>query len=80
MQKTNYYCDGCGKEKGEVNHWFIVRADQEGFTVSPFMPSGHSGCIYCGQSCVIKAFSEYLERCRNKPTEAPIGDKFGVFG
>jgi len=24
MKNSTYKCDICGKEKGEVNHWFIV--------------------------------------------------------
>jgi hypothetical protein len=64
-QKTTYYCDGCGREKGEVNHWFGVRVDEEGWTLKSFSYTGVHH-IYCGQECVHKALSEYMERCREK--------------
>ena len=64
MQKVTYYCDGCGAEKKEVNHWYATRIDSEGFTVRPIEGCGSYSRIYCGQGCVTEALSKYMEACR----------------
>lgn len=63
--KTTYYCDGCGAEKKEVNHWWIAD-DHKEFVIFPFDPIDIAvdSKLYCGQSCVLKAVSEYMEKVR----------------
>ena len=67
-QKIVFLCDGCGHEKGEVNHWFETYENQVCWEVTQFShidaAKDSKIKIYCGQQCVMKAFSEYLERQR----------------
>lgn len=73
-QKTTYYCDGCGKEKGETNHWWVIYSEVS-MELIPFRVEAKSGMgteskIYCGQACVTAAVSKYMDR-QVKKAELP---------
>lgn len=61
-QITNTVCDGCGRVKGETNHWFRVAEMSHSFTtrmdINPYDKRKHND--YCSQGCVTKAFQEWL--------------------
>lgn len=63
-------CAGCGKEKGDVNHWWGVHADPptsvqspQEFIIRPFtLVDARAGYeSYCGQQCLTKALSEWMD-------------------
>lgn len=62
MQKTTYYCDGCGTEKRDVNHWWGIKIDTSGWTVRQFQVGGSNTNILCGQRCVIAAVTKYMDQ------------------
>ena len=61
-------CNVCGKEKGEVNHWWLyiihhVLSDEEFFSleVRPWVENDVDFMKHaCGQECVVKAVNSYL--------------------
>ncbi len=60
-------CDGCGKVKGESNHWWWVAWDVNGEPQLFILPSGkeweeHWDHVFdlCGQACVIAKLSEWM--------------------
>ena len=68
---STYKCDGCGKLKGEVNHWFVVTelAPQNGDTISSETLAIHRWPRYkdaagvkhlCGAECVMKQVQRFL--------------------
>ena len=68
-QKVN--CDICGKEKGSVNHWWIFdpprTEGQELFLMAKW--SDERAVRYkhaCGQECLIKAVSEWMQKERTQ--------------
>lgn len=63
-QKITYYCDGCGAEKKEVNHWYAASVAGTNFMVGELKFSVAGDRVYCGQQCLIKALSEHLEKMK----------------
>ncbi len=56
-----FTCDSCGKQKGEVNHRFMVN-DFESFMVLPF--NDRLAKYYksaCGRECLNKMLNAWLE-------------------
>jgi adenine-specific DNA methylase len=58
-------CDGCGKKKGDVNHWWLMEKTANEFRIYRWNEQTTKGLIrrakhLCGQECVIKAVNEYL--------------------
>lgn len=63
-------CNVCGKQKREVNHWWVAYESQGvGFMLSPWNENLARNDIVqslCGQECVIKAVSEWMQKpCTN---------------
>lgn len=59
-ERIVYTCDGCGVEKKESNHWFSL-IQREGFTeISVWGMRAGNSSIYCGDACVMKAVSAWL--------------------
>ena len=61
-------CSQCGTPKREVNHWYLVWAEREGkrFCVvrwedDPTLESEEDVYKVCGQNCVTKALSSWME-------------------
>jgi hypothetical protein len=57
---TKYICDGCGAEKGLVNHWWMTWENGVIWEVMTFDETRIFHLAYCGESCVSKAFSEWM--------------------
>jgi hypothetical protein len=60
-------CDVCGKQKGEVNHWFVIDVDSEGchiqeFGVTDLNPENRNRTMkdVCGAECAIKVVQRFL--------------------
>jgi hypothetical protein len=63
-RQLNDVCAGCSRVKGEVNHWFAVRHQGTYFVVYPWseMSVTTGECdSYCGQACVAKALSVWMQ-------------------
>ena len=69
MPRVQYFeCGGCGKKKGQDNHWFVVRTSHSSaslafFHATPFVSENfddHWDEIYCGAACLTKAFSRWV--------------------
>lgn len=63
---TKYICDGCGKEKGETNHWFRGSKgnNYQGIKttwISEWTLEDDNTGMYCGEACVLKAVSEWMQ-------------------
>lgn len=67
-QKLVFYCDGCGIERGSVNHWWETYENTACWEVTPFdekdIKRDPKIRIFCGQQCVTKALSTYMEQHR----------------
>lgn len=66
MYKASYYCDGCGVEIN--NGGFTIEESKSGFTVASYIYKNNENLCehYCGDSCAIKAFGNYLQKISNK--------------
>ena len=76
MKVDTYKCDGCGTQKGELNHWFIGCFDKDGIMFCPWnvdniyrailparpneFPDLRPERHYCSDACVIKAVQFWL--------------------
>ena len=72
----SYQCDVCGKQKGTVNHWWIISIETEGwykggesFEGASFLlcewndHAKNAGVIHlCGSECVNKRLSQFMEK------------------
>lgn len=69
---SSYKCDGfgCGKDKGEANHWWVLWVDLGQLHLErlehveargPLTPRME---ILCGQECVSKKVSEFMGAAR----------------
>lgn len=78
-EKKTYTCDVCGAERHEANHWFGIGQAGDILHISPFI-TGRSACWHvCGEACVMKKVSEFLDKWR-KGTGAPQRDADGSDG
>lgn len=62
--RNAYSCDICGKDKQQVNHWWMMSFDGESLHLDPWHEEDAEEAAkhLCGQECVIKAVSEYLSK------------------
>lgn len=66
MAKSEVYiCDGCGKQKGEVNHWWMINAGSLRFGLSLLQFEEEMAKLpnykhYCGRECALKAVSAWM--------------------
>lgn len=59
---TKYICDGCGKEKGLVNHWFKISVHSKSIGLWTWLENGSSAAdMYCGEKCVLAAISKWMQ-------------------
>ena len=75
MPKVEYWkCGGCGKLKGEDNHWFAVMEHSDGFFVATLAASASPTEAYCGEQCLHKAVSQLIAQLANAlPVAARCG-------
>jgi hypothetical protein len=69
---TQVTCDVCGKQKGDVNCWWVGTITEVGThkslkiypwpTGSKEVANGKTVNHLCGQECVIKAVSEWMAK------------------
>lgn len=73
--KTAIICDVCGREKKDVNHWFLVETS-EGFHIDKAESIEREKLNLeitkdvCGQNCATKLFSEWMTDA-NTTAKAP---------
>lgn len=72
MKEETYKCDGCGKVKGQSNHWFVASIAQSSekldgiIVIKSFrwfvqnVPNDRSWYHYCGHECLFKSISPVL--------------------
>lgn len=57
-------CDECGKQKGEVNHWFqmwLIAGQKGKLFVQVYAREVNGACHdVCGAECATKAFQRFL--------------------
>lgn len=72
----SYKCDVCGKQKGDVNHWFVVVSATSFLAIRPWPKEPNDAMTFdgtahlCGAECVQKMVSQFLAPV----TVAPKGD------
>jgi len=67
MIATKVTCDVCGKEKQDVNHWWMGHpgAISAGWAIHVWVEDvAHLRDHYCGQECAIKALSEWMQKTK----------------
>lgn len=61
-----FTCNVCGKLKQTTNHWWIAYiSNGTGLMISPWneaLANNEQVQTLCGQECVIKAVSEYMQK------------------
>lgn len=56
-------CDVCGKQKQQVNHWWLIAEFEDSIHVSKWRDDDAEGEKHvCGQECAIKSVSEWLQK------------------
>lgn len=70
---TKYICDGCGKEKGLTNHWWLANNDGSSLLVRPFRSNTDGFRIYCGENCMLAAISKWMQERKEQDTETGKG-------
>ena len=67
MQKTQTYCDSCGRAKGETNNWFVlwVSYKRKLFSLVCFALLDSNDDLVvskdiCGQDCLITEISKVI--------------------
>jgi hypothetical protein len=64
MKVASWTCDGCGVQKGEMNHWWLVDGrDLNKFICGPWneTAAGIEGFRHiCSENCAIKELSQWL--------------------
>lgn len=54
-------CDGCGKIKGETNHWYAINKVENKLVIMPYTENRAKRYpVLCGQECLVKSISEAL--------------------
>lgn len=84
MKVETYKCDGCGRMKGETNHWWVLMqffARMPGFQVFAASPEAeieregvYESWDFCGETCLMKKISELLGA---KPNAAEMAEGRG---
>lgn len=69
MIKPTVFCDVCGKQKGEVNHWLMAYTDVQSASLTilrwdakAFASEGNEFWHLCGAECVVKKVNEFLAK------------------
>lgn len=66
---TTYVCDGCGRQRGESNHWWQVfiggHAGDTSLIICP-MRNEDTQNVFCGAECVHKEVDRFLSGAQNK--------------
>lgn len=72
MREQVVRCDGCGKQKGATNHWYIVgvwfRGDDASKIIvylgegEPLDSSADDSQDFCGEQCLIAFISQQLTK------------------
>lgn len=68
MLKPTYYCDQCGEQKREANHWLAVRTVVEPTQILPrmetraFMDRGDDDQHICGATCLVRHVNAFLSQ------------------
>lgn len=61
---NNPKCNGCGVEKRDVNHWFIVTLTETTFHIlevtEPGVRAKGDKLDLCGEACIHRAVSQWL--------------------
>jgi hypothetical protein len=70
MKIDSYKCDGCGKMKGETNHWWLIMIQGAAMQMLPWQmapnPDAHgsdNARVFqhiCSQACAIRLISEWM--------------------
>lgn len=66
MQKTQTYCDSCGRAKDETNNWFVLWVCRKAklFSLMCFAPEERDdiveGLDICGQDCLFTEISKVI--------------------
>lgn len=76
MEVSRFLCDVCGAEKGDANHWLVVRSGLR-FTATSWKMALDEGDVseaqhICGQECLHKRLSQWLESI-SRPAPANEG-------
>ena len=66
--KSVVTCDSCGQQKKEVNHWFLIDIDEDGFHAATTQNHpGHENSRpstlkdVCGANCAQNLFEKWLQ-------------------
>ena len=65
------HCSQCGREKREVNHWFVAWVERksrfcfDAFDSDPAMQCEPTVQKICGTNCLHKAVEQHAEMVRN---------------
>ena len=72
MKEEIYTCDGCGKQKGETNHWYVLLRGTEFrqlLGIGPFdlvmkqaALDKESALHLCGEECLLKMVARNLPK------------------
>jgi hypothetical protein len=67
MTRVVTICDSCGEERKESNHWWLIYPnDEDELVIQPLKHIGTRTSIkekhLCGESCVIKAVSDFMHK------------------
>lgn len=80
MKKEIVTCDECGKQKGDVNHWFRALQNADSIRimqseVHPYLHTSEVGALFdlCGQACVIQAVQKWMgAQSKSQPPIEPV--------
>jgi hypothetical protein len=76
MIRQIIFCDICGEEKEQTNHWFVAYIENGDFHISGLNSSNivnPAAKHLCGQNCMHKMLDEFLtstEGAHTQPTGA----------
>jgi hypothetical protein len=64
MKVETYKCDVCGKQKADVNHWWLISSGGSSLLIAPWsMETVRSFEFHlCGAECVGKKVNEFLNK------------------
>jgi hypothetical protein len=72
-------CDGCGKVKGETNHWYMVSNIDDEFVLTRWIEAdqdSYSVSHLCGQACVISKLSEWMNPKKEAVTTPTLTEAY----
>lgn len=75
MEAPSWWCDVCGKEKADLNHWYAICSwPGTEFKAIPWQEAQEQGILsgldhVCGQGCAQTAFSRWLD---GKPIRSEV--------